>query len=418
MNEAAILSEAEADQPSGSASLNLVGFIVFVDMLGIGLILPVMPRLIAEVAHVGIGRAAELGGYLLFAYAVMQFLFAPVIGGLSDRFGRRPVLLATLTALGFDYAVMAWAPSYGWLFVGRLVSGVMGATWAASNSCIADCLPVERRGAAFGRLGGFGAAGFVLGPALGGLAGALGTRWPFVIAAVLALAGALAGLVILRETLPRERRRAFTLKRANPLGAVVQMARLPVVAALLVVAFFMQLASQAQFSVWSYWGALVFGWSPLTAGLTITLFGVMIGLVQGLATGPAIARFGPVATARAALLFGIPSYLLLAYARTTPTVLGAIVVGALTGMTFPALQELMSARVSPDAQGELQGAIASMVSLTAIVGPVVMTRVFAHYVARGVPGAPYLLACALLLLGIALLWWTLHWLIPRERKAS
>lgn len=389
------------------ASLNLVGFIVFVDMLGIGLILPVMPRLIAEVAHVGIARAAELGGYLLFAYAVMQFLCAPVIGGLSDRFGRRPVLLVTLVALGVDYAVMAWAPSYGWLFAGRMISGVMGATWAASNACIADCLPPEERGAEFGRLGGFGAAGFVLGPALGGLAGTLGTRWPFVIAAVLALSGAAAGLVVLRETLAASRRRAFTLGRANPFGTLVQMVRIPFVALCLLVAFLMQLAAQSQLSIWPYWGALVFGWSPLVAGLTVTAFGVGIGLVQGMATGKVIARVGPSATARFSLLFGLPSYLLLAFAGNTATAMLGVACGVMTGMTFPALQQLMSSRVPHDAQGELQGAIASAISLTSIIGPLVMTRIFASYAPRGLPGAPYLLACAILSLALALLWWTL-----------
>ncbi|KPQ21006.1 MAG: Arabinose efflux permease, partial (plasmid) [Porphyrobacter sp. HL-46] len=166
--------------------LAAVAFIVFVDMLGIGLILPVMPRLIGEIAQTSLDRSAEIGGLLTFAYAGMQFLCAPFIGGLSDRFGRRPVLLTTLFLLAVDYAVMAWAPTLAWLVAGRLISGIMGASWAAANSCIADCIPAERRGAAFGMLGGAGAAGFVLGPALGGIAGEIGTRAPFIIAASLA----------------------------------------------------------------------------------------------------------------------------------------------------------------------------------------------------------------------------------------
>ncbi len=395
------------DHPGLRHTLRLVGFIIFVDMLGIGLIVPVMPRLIGEVARVGIERAAELGGYLLFAYAMMQFVCAPVIGGLSDQFGRRPVLLATLGALGIDYGVMAWAPTFAWLFVGRLVSGVMGATWAAANACIADCLPPERRGAAFGQLGGFGAAGFVLGPAVGGLAGEFGTRLPFVIAAILALSGAVVGVFVLRETLPTQQRRRFELARANPLGAVRQMLRQPLVAGCLAVAFFMQLSAQAQFSIWAYWGALKFGWTPLTAGLTVTLFGVSLGLMQGVVTGKAIARFGPAQTARWSLLFGVPSYLLLAFAGSTATVLLAIGIGAVSGMTFPALQQLMSVRVSQDAQGELQGAIASTVSLTAIIGPVMMTQVFGRFAGdhgHSFPGAPFLLAALLLVVAVVILW--------------
>lgn len=390
--------------------LATVAFIVFIDMLGIGLILPVMPHLIGEVAHTGIDRSAEIGGLLLFVYAGMQFLFAPVIGGLSDRFGRRPVLLTTLLLLSIDYFIMVLAPSLAWLVAGRMLSGIMGASWAASNSCIADCVEPEDRGAAFGMLGGAGAAGFVLGPAVGGLASVLGTRFPFVIAAGLAFAGAAAGLVFLKETLPAERRRAFELGRANPLGSILQMARTPFVLACLVVIFFMQLSAQAQLSIWAYWGELQFGWSPTTIGLTVSLYGIMLGIAQAVLTGRSIARFGAERTAKYALLFGLPSYFLLALATSTSTVLLAIVLGTVTGMTFPALQGLMTARVSEDAQGELQGAIASTVSLTSIIGPVLMTQIFARFSNHAgsyFPGAPYVFSFALLFVAIVILWRTL-----------
>ncbi len=389
--------------------LAMVAFVVFIDMLGIGLILPVMPQLIGEVAHSGVEHAAEIGGFLLFAYAAMQFLCAPVIGGLSDRFGRRPVLLVTLAALGLDYCLMALAPNLWWLLIGRLVSGVMGATWAASNSCIADCIPAEERGAAFGKLGGAGAAGFVLGPAVGGLAGEFGTRVPFMIAAVLALSGAVAGWFLLQETLPAERRRPFGIGRANPLGSIIQMAATPYVLRCLMVIFFMQLASQAQLAIWAFWGTLRFGWTPLVSGLTISLFGILLGVAQAVLTGRSIAAFGAARTALWAIMFGIPSYLLLAFAPSTPLVLMAIAVGSISGMTFPALQSLMTMRVHENAQGELQGAIASTVSLTSIIGPVLMTQIFGHFAdRRGLffPGAPYILSIALLLVAIMLLWRT------------
>ncbi|MCR2833030.1 MFS transporter [Parerythrobacter lacustris] len=210
-------------------NLLVLAFIMFIDMAGIGLIMPVMPSLIGNLGDVGIDRAAEIGGWLLFSYALMQFLFSPVIGGLSDRFGRRPVLLVTLALLGVDYAVMAWAPTLAWLFAGRIVSGIMGASWAAANSCIADSIPADRRGAAFGLLGGAGASGFVLGPAIGGFIGQFGDRLPFVAAAVMCFIGVGLGLLCFRETLPESKRRAFDFLRANPFGSIVQMAQVPLV---------------------------------------------------------------------------------------------------------------------------------------------------------------------------------------------
>jgi MFS transporter, DHA1 family, tetracycline resistance protein len=365
-------------------TLGLVAFIVFVDMLGVGLILPIMPSLIREIAEVRIDHAAKTGGFLLFAYAGMQFLFAPVIAGLSDRFGRRPVLLATLAALGVDYCLMAVAPTLGWLIVGRMISGIMGATWAAANSCVADSVAIERRGAAFGLLGGAGAAGFVLGPAIGGLAGELGTRVPFIIAATLALSGAVVGLFTLKETLSSERLRAFDIARANPLGSILQMAKTPFVL-----------------------GCLA---TPLTSGLTVSLYGVLLAVAQAVLTGKRLAHFGVATTAKWSLCFGIPSCILLALAPSTPFVVLAIMIGCLTGMTFPALQSLMTERIDHNAQDELQGAIASTISLTSIIGPVMMTQIFGHFSdEEGIyfPSAPYIASIGLLVIAIGILWGTL-----------
>jgi MFS transporter, DHA1 family, tetracycline resistance protein len=392
--------------PSTRSSLALVALIVFIDMMGIGLIMPVMPSLIMGLEGVGIDRAAEIGGLLIFTYAIIQFLAAPIIGGLSDRFGRRPVLLVTLTALGLDYAMMAWAPTLLWLFIGRNISAVMGATWGAANSCIADMIEPDKRGEAFGIMGGAGAAGFVLGPALGGLAGAYSDRLPFIIASVLALTGAALGYFILRETLPSENRRPFTMARANPFGTLLQMMNSPLVLGCLITIFFMQLSSQANFSIWSYYGVEQFGWGPLTIGLTIAFYGCLLAATQGLFVGKAIVRFGPVKTAMWSLLFGLPSYLILAFAQNTWHAVAAIIVGAVTGLTFPAMQELMTKATSEDAQGELQGAIASTASLTSIIGPLIMTWIFGYFADKQglyLPGAPFLLAFALLAIAIAIL---------------
>jgi MFS transporter, DHA1 family, tetracycline resistance protein len=393
-----------------TASLGLIALIVFVDTAGIGLIIPVLPTLIGKLAHVGLDRAAEIGGWLLFAYAIMQFSFAPIIGGLSDRYGRRPVLLATLALLGIDYGLMAWAPTLVWLFVGRVISGIMGATWPAANSCVADTCAPEERGRAFGLLGACGASGFVLGPAIGGFFGQFGDRIPFLFACLLCVTGATIGVFKLRETLPLEKRRPFTLARANPLGNLIQMMKTPLVIGLLVVIFFMQLGSQSQLSVWAYYGTLKFQWSPMVIGLTVTLFGALLAAVQGGLVGPVIKRFGEVRTAQFSLFFGIPSYLILAFATQTWHMIAGIIVGCATGLTFPAMQSLMSGKISEDAQGELQGAIASIISLTSIIGPLMMTSVFGAFADTSglyFPGAPFLLAIGLLLVAIGWMWRTL-----------
>ncbi|WAC22837.1 MFS transporter [Blastomonas sp. SL216] len=387
-------------------NLLVLASIVFIDMAGIGLIVPVMPSLIQSLTGQGIDHAATWGGWLLFTYALMQFLFAPVIGGLSDRFGRRPVLLATLALLGIDYALMAMAPSLAWLFAGRLISGVMGASYAAANSCIADSIPAERRGAAFGMLGGAGAAGFVLGPAIGGLIGQYGDRLPFVAAAVLCALGAVFGWLRFEETLDPARRRRFDPFRSNPLGTIVRMARIPLVIGCLGAIFLMQLASQAQLSVWAYYGTARFGWTPAVTGATIALFGTLMVLTQGVLSGRMIAWAGPVRTATISLAFAVPSFLTLAFAPSTGVVILGMVIGCVPGLCFPAMQQLMSPRVGEDAQGELQGAIASTISMTAIIGPPLMTGVFAAYADREglyFPGAPFVLAAGLMVGAVTVL---------------
>lgn len=385
--------------------LLFVAFIVFVDMMGIGLILPVMPSLIGGLSGASIDRAAEIGGWLLFAYATMQFLFAPIIGGLSDRFGRRPVLLITLFLLGLDYAIMAWAPDLVWLFVGRIISGIMGASWAAANSCVADVAKPEERGKFFGILGGAGAFGFVMGPGLGGLLGQYGERLPFVAAAILALLGAAVGFFILKETLPEAKRRSFSITRANPMGSIIQMSRTPLVIGFLLAIFVLQLAAQAQIAVWAYWLIERFDWSILQIGISVAMFGILLAIVQGVLTGPVIARLGERKTAFFSLMFGIPAYFCFAFAPNDLFVYIGILIGAAGGFAFPAMQQMMSTRIAEDAQGELQGAVASMISLTSIFGPVMMTAVFGAYADRQgfyFPGAPFILGACLMVISVGI----------------
>ncbi len=392
-------------------NLIILAMIVFIDMAGIGLIMPVMPSLIQGLTGEGIDRAAEYGGWLLFSYALMQFLFAPVIGGLSDRFGRRPVLLITLAVLGVDYAVMAWAPTLAWLFFGRIVSGIMGASWAAANSCIADSIEPDKRGAAFGLLGGAGATGFVIGPAIGGVIGQYGDRLPFFAAMLMCFLGVVLGLAWFKESLPEEKRRRFDLFRANPFGSIIQMSKVPLVIGLLCAIFFMQLASQSQIAVWAYYGTASFGWSPLVIGITIAFYGLLLAFAQGFLSGWSIRRFGAVRTASVSLCFAVPSFLILAFAPNTAVVVAGMIIGSLAGMCFPAMQQLMTQRIPENAQGELQGSIASMISLTSIPGPPIMTGVFAVYAdATGLflPGAPFVLSAVLMVVAVAILTTTLH----------
>ncbi|MBV7267183.1 TCR/Tet family MFS transporter [Erythrobacter ani] len=407
--------EMGAETGATKATLGFVAFIVFVDMAGVGLIIPVMPALLKNLTGESIDRTAEIGGWLIFAYAVMQFLFAPIIGGLSDRYGRRPVLLVTLFLLGIDYIIMALAPDLWWLFAGRILSGAMGASWAAANSCVADVATPEERGKYFGILGGAGASGFVIGPAVGGVLGSYGDRLPFVAAAVLCMIGVALGYLVLRETLPANKRRQFAVARANPFGTIVQMAKTPVVLAFLCIIFLMQLASQSTFSVWAYYNVLAFGWDEIEIGLSVALYGLLLAIVQGALTGVSIARFGAKATCMLGFLFAIPAYILFAFAPGSWAMIIGIVLGSFAGLTFPAMQQLMTERISDDAQGELQGAIASMVSLTSIVGPIVMTGLFGAFADdQGLffPGAPFLLSVVILFVALAGLRWNLRRMQP------
>ncbi|MEM1052007.1 MAG: TCR/Tet family MFS transporter [Pseudomonadota bacterium] len=397
------------------ATLFIVALIVFIDMLGIGLIIPVLPGLLEDVTGLGLDETARIGGWLLFAYAIMQFLFAPIIGGLSDRFGRRPVLLATLFMLGIDYAIMAWAPTLFWLFVGRILSGIMGASWAASNSCIADVAGPETRGKYFGIMGAAGASGFVIGPGLGGLLGTIDVRFPFMAAAFLAIGGAIAGYWLLKETLPVERRRRFSMARANPMGTLIQMARVPIVVGFLAVIFFAQLGAQSHQTIWAYHTELVFGWDELQIGLSVALFGIMLVIVQGGLTGKVIERIGAGRTIILGMIISYPANFLFAFAPAGYFMIVGIIIGAISGLAFPAMQQIMSASIPEDAQGELQGAIASTISITAIIGPIIMTSTFSTFAddeGLFLPGAPYLVAglCGAVALTIA------YWNIRRSRN--
>ncbi|MBS0614163.1 MAG: MFS transporter, partial [Proteobacteria bacterium] len=338
---------------------------------------------------------------LTVAYAAMQFFFAPVVGALSDHFGRRPVLLASMAALALDYLLMSVAPVIGWLFLGRLIAGIAGATYPTANAIISDLHAPERRARLFGLIGAAWGIGFILGPALGGMLAGFSIRMPFLVSAVLAGANFLLGVAAFRETLPRERRRPFSIARAHLLGSITQLSHRRGLLLLLAVMFLYQVAHDALPSTWAFFAMRQFSWSESQVGVSLAVVGLTTAIVQGGLIAPIIRRAGE---ARAALLgfaTGILSMGGYAFVSQGWMVYGLITLGSFFGLAMPAMQSMMSGQVSAEAQGELQGAIAGIQSVSAILAPVIMTQLF-HWatrpgVAHAFPGAPMLLAAVLLL---------------------
>ena len=377
---------------------------VMIDAMGIGLMIPVMPDLIREVNGGTLAQAALWGGILSTTFAVMQFLFGPVVGGLSDRYGRRPILLGTTVIMALDYVVMALAGSIWLLVAGRVVGGITAATQSTAYAFMADISEPRNRAANFGLVGASFGTGFVLGPIAGGLLAEYGTRAPFWAAAVLVAGNAALGWFVLRETMTTPR--PFRWRRANPFGALRALGRLPGLKQLLLVFFLYHVAFAVYPSVWPYFGQERFGWTPAMIGLALALFGAIMVLVQAGLIRLALHWLGERGTVVAGHLFSILGYLSLGVISSGWVALALTPLAALGGVISPALQGIMSQRVADDAQGELQGALSSLASLAMILSPLVMTATFARYSGPGapvyMPGAPFLLAMALAVLGLVL----------------
>jgi len=380
---------------------------VMMDAMGIGLIIPVMPDLIQEVGGGTLAQAAIWGGILATTFAVMQFVFGPVLGGLSDRFGRRPVLLVALIVMALDYVLMALAGAIWLLLLGRVIGGITAATHSTASAYMADISAPHERAARFGLVGAAFGAGFVLGPLLGGLLAGYGTRAPFWVAAGLAAANALFGWIVLKETVTEEKRRAFDWRRANPLGALRALGRLPGLMPLMLVYFIYHVGFAVYPAVWSYFGKERFDWTPATIGLSLGLFGLTMALIQGGLIRPILKTLGERGTVITGHLFSIVSLILIALVTSGTWVLLLTPLAAMGGIIPPALQGIMSARVADDAQGELQGALTSVSALAMILSPLVMTYTFARFTQADapvyLPGAPFLLAAGLSILGLAAL---------------
>jgi DHA1 family tetracycline resistance protein-like MFS transporter len=363
----------------GKFAVTFVFITVFIDMVGFGLIIPVLPRLIEEVSGSGLAEASIWGGWLFFAYGGMQFLFGPAIGNLSDAHGRRPVLLLSVFGLAVDYLLTAFAPGMLWLFIGRVFAGICGASYTTANAFLADITKPEDRARVFGMMGAAFGLGFVIGPAIGGLLGEFGARVPFFAAAGLSLLNFIFGWFVLPETLAQKTRRPFSLARSNPIGALKVFANYRGVVPLSAVMFFFFLATAVYPAIWAFWGIAAFGWSEATVGLTLAAFGLVTAIVQGGLTGPAVKWLGERNTVVVGLLAGTIALIGYGVAPGLLVVLVLIVIHAPEGFVHPALTALMSREAPEDAQGELQGGIASLQSVGLIIGTVLFTQVFGWF---------------------------------------
>ena len=374
---------------------------VMLDSMGIGLIMPVMPDLIQELEAGDLGQAALWGGILAAIFAVMQFLFGPVIGGLSDRFGRRPVLLIALVVMAFDYVLMAVAGTIWLLVIGRIIGGITAATQSTASAYMADISKPEDKSANFGLIGAAFGMGFVLGPLMGGLLAEYGTRAPFWAAAVLAGANAIFGYFALPETVTDQIRRPFSLRRANPLGAFKHIGQLPGLGRLMGMSFIYGIAFFVYPSIWAYFGKLQFGWGPGMIGLSLGAFGIGIAIVQGVLIRPILARIGE----RNAVLLGlgvdVVAFVALGFVTNGWIALALTPLTALGSIAGPALQGIMSRTAPDDQQGELQGALTSINAVASIAAPLAMTQVFFYFTHENapiyLPGAPFILSAILVI---------------------
>jgi DHA1 family tetracycline resistance protein-like MFS transporter len=398
-------------------ALAFIAVTLLLDTIGFGLIMPVYPRLLVELTGESLSRAAVYGGWLGFVYAAIQFISAPILGNLSDRYGRRRVLLFAVGALGIDYIVMGLAPTLAWLFVGRAIAGAAGASFTPAYAYVADISPPEKRAQNFGVVSAAFGIGFIIGPAIGGLLGTLGSRAPFFAAALLSLINFSYGFFVLPESLPPERRRAFEWRRANPLGTLAQMKKHPVVLGLLCALFLWGLGNQVMPSTWAFYTKFRFGWSEAMIGASFAAVGVVMASSQAIVMRLLVPRLGERRAALIGILSGMIGYAGFGLATTSWMMFAFLATWFFAAIVMPTTVALMSHRVSPDAQGELQGAVASLFSLAAIMGPPLMSHLFARFSAPEssvhVPGAAFLAAAVL-----AFACLVIFWLSTREPAAE
>jgi DHA1 family tetracycline resistance protein-like MFS transporter len=375
----------DIDLRGNRAAIRFVVATIFIDAIGFGIVLPVVPALVMTLEHGTLAQATRTGGWLALVYAMMQFLFGPLAGGLGDRFGRRPVLVGALGGFAIDYLLMGFSPSIGWLFVGRALAGVFGASYGPATAALADVSTPDDRAKTFGLISAAFGVGFVVGPAIGGLLGSLGARAPFYAAAALAACNFAYGLLRFPETLPKIRRRALDPGRLNPLGALLAIRRAGPVLPLLAIYFFWQMATLVYPVTWAYYAIASFGWSSTMIGLSLAWSGIVMASVQMLLVGRIVARLGERRTAMLGMAAATLGFLGYAFARDGTLVFLLLTFTGLQSVVQPAIMAMMSRRVAETQQGELQGINGSVAALAAILAPLVLTQPLAYFTGPHAP---------------------------------
>jgi DHA1 family tetracycline resistance protein-like MFS transporter len=389
-----------------NSALIFIFITLLIDITGIGIIVPVIPRLIQDLTGEGLSKAALYGGWLMFIYSIMQFVFSPILGGLSDQYGRRPILLGSLVGFGLDYIFTAFASSIGWLFLARTIAGIFGASFTTAGAYIADVSPPEKRAQNFGLIGAAFGLGFILGPMIGGLLGQYGAHVPFFVSAGLSLLNCIYGYFVLPESLKPENRRQFDWKRANPVGALRHLRKYPVIFGLVIPLALIYIAGYSTQSTWTYFTMEKFGWNEKWVGYSLAFVGLMAAIVQGGLTRTLIPKLGNTKSIYWGLSLYAISFLLYAFANQGWMMFAITIAASLGGIATPALQAIMANQVPANEQGELRGALTSLMSLTAVIGPVMMTSLFSYFTNASAPflfpGAPFMLAGILTILSLVL----------------
>lgn len=395
-----------------SAAIGFIFITLLIDITGWGIVIPVVPALIEELIQADISEAAKYGGWLSFLYAFMQFVFAPVLGNLSDRYGRRPIILFSLLGFSINFFLQAWAPTILWLFIGRIFSGITGASITTGSAYIADISDESNRSKNFGMIGAAFGLGFIIGPVVGGLLGQYGPRIPFIAAGILCLINFLYGWFVLPESLDSSHRRKFQWKRANPVASLYGIKRYPKIVKLMVAWFLVYIAAHAVQTNWSFFTMYRFNWDEKMVGISLGVMGALTAFVQGFL----IRRLHPRIGNERSILYGIVFYavgmLLFAFAADSWMMLAILLIYCLGGIAGPALQSLITSLVPANEQGDLQGALTSVVSLTSIIGPPLMTNVFYYFTHDTAPflfpGAPFFLGFLLMALSAYFVYIVFH----------
>ncbi|MFN3753040.1 TCR/Tet family MFS transporter [Flavobacterium sp.] len=398
-------------QNKKEAAIGFIFITMLIDITGWGIIIPVIPKLISELIQADISEAAKYGGWLTFAYAITQFVCAPLIGNLSDKFGRRPIILISLFAFSMDYLLLAFAPTITWLFVGRIIAGLTGASITTASAYIADVSTPENRAKNFGMIGAAFGLGFIIGPVIGGLLGQFGSRVPFYAAAVLCMLNFLYGYFILPESLAKKNRREFEWKRANPINALINLRKYPSIIGLVIAIFLLYVGSHAVHSNWSFFTMYRFNWDEKMVGLSLGAVGLLVGIVQGGLIRWTSPRLGNQKSIYVGLSLYTIGMLLFAFATESWMMFVFLIPYCLGGIAGPALQSEVSGKVPANEQGEIQGTLASLMSASAIIGPLMMTNTFYFFTHDEapfkLPGAPFILGSFLMLISTILAYYSM-----------